>query len=251
MTTTAITHIWNEEFLLPFWLRHHVPMFDHGIVIDYASTDRSLEIVADLAPHWEVRQSRNAYFDAAACDSEVMEIERSITGWKIALTATEFFHCKTSLPEFIDAVDDNEHLGVKIRPVGIVDMSEHVGLTQARPLTEQCHHGFVGGYIDPYKSRVLHRGVDGAYTLGRHDTRLPLKMHPHGALLLWYGFAPWTPELRSRRLQIQQRIPDEDKRQGYGVQHNVTKAGLYDMWQQHVALSSDLRNDQDYMAVIG
>jgi FkbM family methyltransferase len=39
--TTLIGHFRNEEYLLPWWLRHHVPMFDHGVLIDYSSTDAS------------------------------------------------------------------------------------------------------------------------------------------------------------------------------------------------------------------
>ena len=42
---TIITNIFNEEYLLPFWLDYHRRIFDHGIVIDYDSTDRSIEIV--------------------------------------------------------------------------------------------------------------------------------------------------------------------------------------------------------------
>jgi hypothetical protein len=32
---TVISHIFNEEYLLPFWLEHHRTIFDHGIIIDY------------------------------------------------------------------------------------------------------------------------------------------------------------------------------------------------------------------------
>ena len=31
--TTLISHIFNEEYLLPFWLRHHKNMFDEIIII--------------------------------------------------------------------------------------------------------------------------------------------------------------------------------------------------------------------------
>lgn len=83
MSLTLISHFWNEEFLLPYWLRQHYPLFDHGVLIDYASTDRSLEIIRELAPSWEVRPSANPWFDARDCDAEVMTIEREFAGWKI------------------------------------------------------------------------------------------------------------------------------------------------------------------------
>ena len=28
------SHIYNEEYLLPFWLNHHKNIFDHGVIID-------------------------------------------------------------------------------------------------------------------------------------------------------------------------------------------------------------------------
>ena len=76
MPLTLISHFWNEEFLLPYWLRHHYPLFDHGVLLDYASTDQSVEIIRALAPRWEVRPSRNQWFDARDADAEVMEVER-------------------------------------------------------------------------------------------------------------------------------------------------------------------------------
>ena len=44
---TVLCHFYNEEWILPFWLKHHREIFDHGIMIDYNSTDRSVEIIRD------------------------------------------------------------------------------------------------------------------------------------------------------------------------------------------------------------
>jgi len=43
--TTLLTNVFNEEYLLPFFLHHHKKMFDEIIVIDYNSTDKSIGIV--------------------------------------------------------------------------------------------------------------------------------------------------------------------------------------------------------------
>ncbi|MEW9106591.1 glycosyltransferase family 2 protein, partial [Paenibacillus sp.] len=47
-----ISHFYNEEYLLPWWLKHHAPLFDHGILINRGSTDRSVDICKQLVPHW-------------------------------------------------------------------------------------------------------------------------------------------------------------------------------------------------------
>lgn len=243
---TVITHVYNESFMLGFWLRHHVPMFDHGIIIDYASTDNTATLCKELAPNWEVRPSRNDCFRAADCDAEVMDVERGLGDtWKIALTATEFL-CG-------DVTAATESLAIEgcaaalTRPVAMVDLHEHVALDYDTPLVDQCHTGYLTGFSMQYKARLLHRHADGAYTLGRHDTNLPnVKHYADGLLCKWFGFAPWVPELRARRMQIQTRIPQDDKDRGYGFQHQVNEASLTAMWQSEVAISGDLRNEPDY-----
>lgn len=109
MKATVVTHIYNEEFLLPFWIRHHLKRFDHGVVINYASTDKSKAIIENLAPTWTVIESPFADFDAAKLDELVESIEANIEGVKIALTTTEFFMGNPREirddPEFIHSID--------------------------------------------------------------------------------------------------------------------------------------------------
>lgn len=232
--------------MLNWWMPHHAALFDHGVVIDYASTDRSLNIVKEHAPHWEIRQSRNEMFDAVACDAEVMDIERSIDGWKMALTATEFLYCK-NLPEWLETISGD---AARVQPVAVVDMQECT-VDRALPLPYQCRTGFVGGYMEPFKRRIIHRHPDGQYHPGRHGSDLPnFDVYPPGALLLWYGFAPWTPELRSRKLQIQNRIPSTDAQKGFGAQHMISEEQLRAKWQELVAISGDLSQIPEYRSVI-
>ena len=56
---TVISHFFNEEYLLPFWLEHHSKIFDHGIMIDYCSTDRSVEIIRKFCPSWTIVKTQN------------------------------------------------------------------------------------------------------------------------------------------------------------------------------------------------
>ena len=87
---TIISHFYNEEYLLPWWLEHHRKYFDDGIMINYGSTDNSVNIIKEYCPNWKVIDSRNSSFSASSVDEEVMDIESNISGWKIALNTTEF-----------------------------------------------------------------------------------------------------------------------------------------------------------------
>ena len=71
----VLCHFFNEEHLLPWWLDHHKKIFDHGIMINYHSTDRSCEIIKEICPTWQIRPSRNEYFHPKDIDAEVMDIE--------------------------------------------------------------------------------------------------------------------------------------------------------------------------------
>jgi hypothetical protein len=92
---TVICHFYNEEFLLPWWLNHHKHVFDHGIMIDYHSTDNSMKIIREICPNWEIRYTKNKYFDSAPIDEEVMNIEKVLGGWRMALNVTEFLYGNT------------------------------------------------------------------------------------------------------------------------------------------------------------
>ena len=89
MKKTLLCHFYNEEYMLPWFLNHHKQIFDHGVMIDYHSTDRSVEIIRELCPTWDIVTSRNPNFQADTIDTEVNDIEAGIEGWKICLNVTE------------------------------------------------------------------------------------------------------------------------------------------------------------------
>ena len=58
----VISHFFNEAYLLPWWLEHHRQIFDHGVLIDWSSTDGSADICRQLVPGWEVVRLRARAF---------------------------------------------------------------------------------------------------------------------------------------------------------------------------------------------
>jgi hypothetical protein len=218
MSLTVICHIWNEEFFLPFWIRHHKLLFDSCIFIDYGSTDRSLEIIADEGKDWAtVRPTRNAQWGAIECDSEVMDIEETIPGWKIALNVTEFYVCsdlKTKLSTLPDDV-------VAVKPwggVGIDPKDCQLDILPNLPLLFQCHYGAFHHHDSHQRERLLHRAPRGEYTYGRHTSHLPNQTRLESAFCIWLQFTPYQ-YVRERKLRLESRIPQEDRDRGFGLQH--------------------------------
>jgi hypothetical protein len=238
MGVTLISHFWNEEFLLPYWLRHHYPLFDHGVLLDYASTDRSVEIIRALAPRWEIRPSVNQWFDARDIDVEVMAVEREQPGWKMVLNTTEFLLCQ-DLAGLVRGLEEQrpEVWGLWPFDLAVVDtLAEREDAVTTAPLHFQKQHGY---HAQGSRSRLLHRHPDGRYAAGRHSSALVPKALDERLFLLWFGWCP-IRYVRGRKLQIQQRIPARDRAEGLGKQHLISPEGLEAAYRQEAARAYDL-----------
>ncbi|MBX3117429.1 MAG: glycosyltransferase family 2 protein [Fimbriimonadaceae bacterium] len=241
----VIAQCFNEEYLLPWWLKHHYPLFDHGVIIDSHSTDRSTEIVRELAPGWEVVPRQSDVFSAETIDLEVMEVERRFEGWKLSINITEFFCCRDF--EMFRAFLEMDGRGMfGIRGVVLVDPPDtYAEPDPVRPLVAQRHHGFfederMGPQTVMMRSRFFHRFPDGAYTFGRHNSGHPHVWHPPGALILWCGYSPWNEQFLARKLQIKGQLSDEDKKIGWGSQHMLEREELEEMRLRYAKISEDL-----------
>lgn len=246
-----LTHFYNEEYLLPWWLQHHREQFDHGVLINYASTDNSVDICRELVPDWEIVDSEHETFSGIMCDFEVMKHEERFPGaWKLVLNTTEFL-VGTQLDNVLRFLETNDYLGGRIPGAVMVDTQPQSPPDPALPLVDQKHHGFwesdfpfaeleLDWLKRPTRTRVLHRYAIGAYGPGRHSSALPGLVNVRRDFLgiYWYGFSPWTPEFVSRKAQIKDRVDDFDKRVGFGHQHMVEEA---DMAARHSVLREHAR----------
>lgn len=254
---TVISHFYNEEYLLPFWLRHHRALFDHGILIDRHSTDRSAEIVRALAPEWTLVRSETADFDAIECDFEVMLHERTVPGWKIALTTTEFLCCPhldaaEALAESHGAQGFCFEAAIMVDPPAAAPSPLRPDL----PLPVQRTHGYFEhehprliGRI-PYHYRLYHCFPHGSYHPGRHLTHRAATRMPDLGVLLWYGFSPWTEPFIRRKLQVGAAIPPSDVAAGRGRQHLMDRTALEERRRALAAVARDLRREPLFRASV-
>ena len=213
MPATVLTHVHNEELLLPYWLAHHRELFDHGVIVDRGSTDRTVEIVRELVPDWELVASRNSLFDARDTDLEMMGLERRYGGWKIVLNATEFL-LHDDLRGHLDRIERSspETRAIGIRMLPMVDApGEHGRRLDDRALFLQRRHHVPDALGGP-QFRYLHRLPHGDYGAGRHAVRTSFSADRE-LVVLKYMLSPY-PQVRARRLAIAGAIPDADIRLG-------------------------------------
>ncbi len=220
---TVICHFYNEEYILPWWLRHHKHIFDHGIMINYHSTDRSVDVIKSICPNWEIRTTGNEYFDSAAVDAEVMSIEKDLLGWRMALNVTEFLYGNTDhLPA--DSGYNQYFIGNYV----FIDLQDRVKtgelstLVHDRPLHEQRIWGY-DEFQNQGTSRAgnmarMHRSIQNypvEYTPGRHWSEGRPRSF-NDLVIFYYGWADTSPQGIARKMQIQTKMSQEDKDRNAG-----------------------------------
>jgi UDP-glucose 4-epimerase len=216
--TTLLTNVFNEEYLLPFWLHHHKNMFDEIIIIDYNSTDKSIDICKSICPECKIINTRNKYFGAIEIDTEFMDLENNIEGIKIVLNTTEFLFCETSLKDlFINVIHPISYKINVTTPYSIhnYDLNNNYEVFSTLLNNDIFYH-------QDRCVRHVHNHKNGNYAIGRHESYhasvLTDKLH-----IVWFGFYPMNNNLLKRKLQIQQNMPQRDKDYNWGFQHLFNK----------------------------
>lgn len=232
---TVISHFYNEELFLPHWLRHHREFIDHGILINYASTDNSVDIIRELCPTWDIIDSRNEHFAVMDTTAEVMDIEKTIDDWKIALTMPEFLFLKRKELNITTSKAwrvSKDWVMVDVNP-GTYDPS--------LPLLEQKHHGIIPR--PHYHLRLVHCHPTGLYLPGRHiSTHKSLALKD--SMVLHYRLSPW-PDVLPRLLQIKDKITSEDaalrRIACQGLHHFMTEEEMIEEYRQKVQQTVDIK----------
>ena len=238
--------------MLPYWLKHHLPLFDHGILIDHNSTDDSVDVCRALAPYWTVVKTALLDFNAIDCDFEVMKYEEGLSGWKMALAVTEFVH-HPDLRQYLKQAELRGAMCIRSRGVIMVDRTEDVDVDPSQSLTSQKHHGYIeeGWRLSfaartrtrrTFRNRIIHRHPTGGYVPGRHQTFRPIGETPEDLFTLWYGYSPWIEWYKLRKTSFAIRIPEEDKRLGFGAQHLRTVEKMERDYRRLRWLAYDLRH---------
>jgi len=221
MKKTVISHFYNEEYLLPWWLDHHRKIFDHGIMIDYSSTDRSREIIKKMCPNWEIIDSRNQWFCVYGVDNEINDVQSALSGWRMALTVTEFLVGDLCKIFSVNTIDQK----IKIPISYFFDWNPDGRLNRDIPLWEQLSIAYDPQYVmgnRDMSARLLHNCYD-HYPPGRHyllDNTVPL------AGVFKYSDCISSPDMFARRVQNQHRIPIEQKTTWAGWQHHNFGKGI-------------------------
>lgn len=231
-----ISHFYNEEYLLPFWLEHHKKIFTYGVLVNNFSDDNSIKLIKNITPDWKIINGPTEYFNSTIMEEFIMEIEVSYNMPKIVLNTTEFLiiNNKVKFNNYLK----QEKFATFIDTVMMVDTEPKN--TDIKNLLKEKDSGIWHKELNIYKlnkkfkfdknsrSRLLHNYPNGQYLPGRHITLIKntTKLSPKIAHINWYNFSPWNDKYIERKLNVKNKISEHDKEKNHGHQHFKTKIEL-------------------------
>lgn len=263
---TVITHFYNEEYILPWWINHHKKLFDYGIMINHGSTDRSIEICKQMCPHnWKIVDTCISEFRTEYIDHEVKFYENTVEGSKMVLTMTEFLMTPMSLDDLNARMKQHDTNYMKTIGVCMVDSFPHEIPTYSQSLISQKHYGMITGYIDPlnynepdsYKTmygRFYHNDRYGKYAPGRHwlvgkeeNQRGDEGYKAEDVFVLKYKYSPWNAATIKRIMQFSSKITMWDLERGLCTPHMLVEDEHNSMYNFLNRTAYDLRNDPAFL----
>lgn len=242
MKIHLLTHVFNEQLLLPVWIEWHKQFCDAFTIVNHQSTDNSMAIAVRELPYGSsIINTQMNDFSAGQLDVEMMEIERSIQTpdtLKLILNVTEFLF----IPNFKEKIQNlfKTNPGAQafgIRSICMVDKELNQPFNSPLDRT----HGYMDYKCETRRRRYIHNQPDGQYQLGRHAVNLAYA-NISDFYLLWFGYSPW-PECKQRKLQIQTRRTQFDIQNRLGFEHDITEVQLEENYKQHLNRSGDLLLD--------
>jgi len=205
MKKTIISHFYNEEYLLPWWLSHHKKFFDHGILINYHSTDNSVNIIKEICPEWTIVNTKNKYFESKYIDREILEYEYKIDGWKMCLNTTEFLIGDYSIL-------DNLISGYQLLLGNYVFVDSNLSyLDTNKPIYDQINNGYVSKDDDHSKLGYgfrSHRSIHSKsiYYPSEGGRHFGGKRSTNNLVIFYYAYLIGIQEIIARKIQIQDKM---------------------------------------------
>ena len=219
----TITFVYNEEFLLPFYLRHYAFVDRMNIIYDTDSVDGTLSILQGCA---KVNVIPFTFPDAMDNQLKVDQINRIYKGllncWVFNVDCDEFI--------FFDKLP-----ALPMNSVALHNVFRHHSegdLKVDAPIKKQRRYGFLDPqfYIKPV---VVRSGLDIQWAVGNHNILgidRPFR---------YYDGAHWANAdpcftVKRRAQDRTNRISVADREKGYGFhKYNVTEQSIIEYLEDH------------------
>jgi hypothetical protein len=225
-----ISHFYNEELFLPYWLRHHKKIFKKGILINNNSSDNSVNIINEIAPDWEILNSPSKEYKAEEMNTFIEGIESKFKNdLKIVLNTTEFL----MIEDFENFFEITKNPNTKFWVSTALMVDKYPETIVKNDLINQKNFGIWHDQLNVFRlnkkfalgkvsrARLLHNLPKGEYLPGRHLSYIKniKRISPKVAYIRWYYYSPWNNKFIERKLNVSKNLSQDDLKKGYGSGH--------------------------------
>lgn len=230
MRVETITCVYNEEFLLPFYLQHYSWVDRVNIIFDIDTNDASLRRI--------VSYSKSLGLDVKLTLMDMPEgmdniIKINNINWVYKQLPADSFALLVDADEFV--LVDREKLE-QIKDLVTVVYFGHVyrhvdeeDLDPTKPIKEQRRHGFISGR----KPIVVRGGLDASWDVGCHECSVK-PYNDIGLVLAHWCMADPCFCIDRRYLDRVLRYSDNNKKHGFSTHiSSATRESLLAECRQH------------------
>lgn len=226
MKTLLITINFNEEKLLPHFIKYYEQYCDKMIFYDGGSTDRSHEII-NAHPKCELNLD---YVSPEADDITFLEIKNELWkqyryeyDWCIVVDIDEYLYYPSGLTELFTTLDNN--LSTVVRPNGF-DMYSELSVKETSNMLEEFNRGVP--FVNSSKMCAFNiKKLESINYLAGCHKATPLEFDGIPALifttpdikLLHFRYLGLQDVLKKKRM-ANNRLSARNKQNGYGI-HNL------------------------------
>jgi glycosyltransferase involved in cell wall biosynthesis len=218
---------WNEERMIPFFLRHYEPLVDRIVIFDDGSTDRSLQLLAASAKVDLRRLKQGESFMLTQIEemNHCWKESRRRAGWVIICDIDEQIYHHRHLRDHLETCTHN---GVTIlNPVGVEMVSAHFP-TPGAVLTETIRSGVRSFPLDKLAVFDPNAVEEINYRAGRHvasPTGRIVFSPKREVKLLHYKYLG-LDYLTSRSEDLRSRKTAFDRERGWGLHYDRSRDEL-------------------------
>lgn len=216
------TVAWNEEYIMPYFLRHYSKFCDKIFVYDNESTDSTVDIVKSF-PNTEVKsfKSEDKFNDLANLyiKSNMYKQSRGEADWVIVVDADEFIY----YPNIKEKLSEYDQQGINFPKIIGYEMMPGCELDSNDDLPEKYKLGT--RFINLDKRAIFKPELDMKYGVGCHFAEIPQgakESQSQEIKLLHYKMINMDYFIQ-RHQTLNKRLSDINKQKGWGIHYSWTK----------------------------
>jgi hypothetical protein len=244
LNITTFATCWNEEKLLPYYLRYYSTIATKMVFYDNQSTDKSRELI-EAYPNTEIIS-----FDSGNQLREDIQLNIRNTCWKkeskdvdlvIVSDVDEFiFH-----PNFFEAIGEARKDGNTIFvPVGYSMVSEEFPTTEGQ-IYEEVNKGNKSGWYNKWALFDPHAITSINYSPGAHMAQ------PYGRVAWWKSDCLKLLHFNmvgrdyflDRKKKIAERVSEYNKKKGFSLHNLIPEAQMRDNFEKALKVARPISLD--------